>query len=124
MALPFLQVNEFTPMFRPLSAAEALVAELLLQVASNWIRDPQRRPYIADDDPAARLVVFEVVRDSLLYGKYRRFSTFTNTTGHRTEEGAWAADALASLDFTDRHRVMLGISVRAAPVFNFPKCDY
>lgn len=121
MAEPFLTADDFAGMFRPLSDAETEVAGLLVDVASTWIRD--KAPNTAIDDPAAKVVVFEVTRDALLYGKYAVLSSFTQQTGHSVKSGTIDRDEIERF-VTDRHRRMLGIPLRAAPVGHFPVCDY
>lgn len=126
MADPFLGVDDFETQFgRTLSDAESPVAERLLQVVSDWIRGRLAPAELADDDPAARQVVFEVVRDALNYGAFERLSSFQNTTSRRTEAGTFD-EALKVVDdyLTDRHKRLLGIPLRAAPRGSFTKCDY
>lgn len=121
MAAPFLDATTFADMFRPLSDAESEVVEPYLDVVSNWIRD--NKPGVADDDPAAKVVTFEVTRDALLYGDFGPLVSFSNTMGPRTKSGTLDPGAVERF-ITDRHRRMLGIALRAAPAFNFPVCDY
>jgi hypothetical protein len=118
----FLDAAAFAAMFRPLTAAETGQATPLLEVVSKWIRD--NKPGIEYDDPAAKVVVFEVVREALVYGKYRPLSSFQDTTAHRTKAGTF--DPNVALQFiTDRHRAMLGIELTtAAPVGHFKVGDY
>lgn len=114
----FLSIDDFTGRFpRPMTDAETLVATDLLTVASNWIYG--RLPTISSADPAAKTVTFEVVRDAILYGLYARFDSFQNLSLHRTEAGAFSEDVIDQF-VTERHARMLGISLTAAPVFNFP----
>lgn len=108
-------------MFRPLSAAEKLVAAPLLTVVSDWIRD--KKPTVADDDPAAKIVTFEVTRDALLYGEFGPVSSFTKTVGHRTKQAAIDRQAVEKF-INDRHRRMLGIALQAKARGHFPRCDY
>ncbi|ANN98199.1 hypothetical protein [Mycobacteroides abscessus] len=117
----FLGVEAFAAMFRPLSAAETLVATPLLKVVDDWIRE--NKPGVADDDPAAKVVAFEVTRDAMLYGEFGPISSFTKTVGHRTRQASIDRTAIERF-ITDRHRRMLGISLRAKPRGHFPKCDY
>lgn len=117
----FLDVEAFVAMFRPLSAAEKLVATPLLTVVSDWIRD--KKPAIADDDPAAKIVTFEVTRDALMYGEFGPVSSFTKTVGHRTKQAAIDRAAVEKF-IGHRHYRMLGISVQAKARGHFPRCDY
>ena len=122
MTDPYLAIGPFTTQFgRALSDAETPVATRLLQVVSDWIRD--RKPDARQLD--AEQVVFEVVRDALTLGGYERFSSFENTTAHRTERGTFDYAASVLDDFlTDKHKRLLGIPLRAAPRGHFLKCDY
>lgn len=117
----FLDVTAFAAMFRPLTTAETNVATPLLKVVDGWIRD--RKPGIADDDPAAKVVVFQVVRTALIYGKYAGLSSFQDTTGDRTKAGTFDASDVEGF-ITDEHRQMLGLALRAGPRGSFKTCDY
>lgn len=126
MANPFLDVSDFETQFgRILSDADSPVAERLLEVVSDWIRAKVVPRVLADDDPAAQQVVFEVVRDAIAYGALERFKSFSNTTAHRTESGELDEAFKAFDDYlTDRHKRLLGIPLRAAPRGHFVACDY
>ncbi len=120
---PFLSIEDFEEQFRrTLDAGQTAIATRLLQVVSDWIWG---RKSDVDEDAAAQ-VVFEVVRDALLYGDFDKLKSFTNTTADRTESGELDAEAKAVNDYlTPRHRLLLGIgAVRAAPRGSFKKCDY
>ncbi|SHY74731.1 Uncharacterised protein [Mycobacteroides abscessus subsp. bolletii] len=117
----FLDVEAFAAMFRPLSAAEKLVAAPLLTVVSDWIRD--KKPAIADDDPAAKVVTFEVTRDALMYGEFGPVSSFTKTVGHRTKQAAIDREAVEKF-IARRHYRMLGLALQAKARGHFPRCDY
>lgn len=118
---PFIDASAFATMFRPLSAAETAVAAPLLEVVSNWIRE--QKPDIADEDPAAKLVCFEVTRDALVYGKYAGLTDFSETTGRRTKSGTINTAEIERF-VTDRHRRMLGVEILAGPAYSFKPCDY
>jgi hypothetical protein len=126
VADPFLDADEFATQFgRDLSDAEQPQAERLLQVVSDWIRDKLAPAVLADDNPAAQQVVFEVVRDAITFGGYERLKSFTNTTSRRTESGEFDESMKAVDDWlTDRHKRLLGIALRTGPRGYFPKCDY
>jgi hypothetical protein len=112
----FLSIDDFTRrFFRALTDAEKLVAADVLTVASNWIWN--RLPTIASDSPAAKMVVFEVTQDVLLYGMFNRFGSVQNVTAHRTE---MFSDADLKDFITERHARMLGISLVASPAASFP----
>lgn len=122
MAEPFLDIAAFKAEYQgTLSAGETTTASRLLQVASDYIRG------LKDDvdENAAKQVVFEIVRDAAMYGGLERLSSFQNTTSRRTEAGTFDAAVKAVSDYlSDRHKVLLGIPLVAAPAYSFPKCDY
>lgn len=121
MTQPFVSLQDFEASFRPLKASETQTAEWLLQVASDWIRD--RKPDISDGSVAAKLVVTEVVSTALRWNKYGPLSSFTEQTSHSTMSGTFA-DAGTLLDFTDRHRELLGLPIVSPPQYSFPAGDY
>lgn len=123
MADPFLFLSkaQFVDWFRPLSDPESEVVEPYLEVVSTWIRD--NKPDVADDDAAARVVTFEVTRDALLYGDFGPLVSFSKTMGPRSRSGTIDRSAVEKF-VTDRHRRMLGLSVRAGARGHFPRCDY
>ena len=121
MGTPFIVVDDLTESFRTLKATEQQVAEWLIQVASDWIW--QRKPDISASSAAAKLVVTEVVTNALRFGKYGPLRSFTEQTSHSVMSGTFT-DAANNLDFTDRHREMLGIPIKAGPVYSFPVADY
>lgn len=121
MATPFIDVDDFAAAFRALKPAEEQLAEWLLEVASDWIR--QHKPDISTNSVPARLVVTEVVSNALRYNKYQPLSSFTEQTSHSTLSGTFS-DAAQILDFTDRHRDMLGIPIKSPPQYLFPANDY
>lgn len=121
MTAPFLDATAFADMFRPLRAAETAVATPLLQVVSDWIRD--KKPDIANNDQAAIFVCFDIARQELTYGKYSQLSDFSETVGRKNVSGTLNITE-AEQFITDRHRKILGLSIVAAPAFNFPECDY
>ncbi|MGB0971359.1 MAG: hypothetical protein ACPGVG_10400 [Mycobacterium sp.] len=112
----FLDVDGFAEMFRPLSDVEANVAVPLLEVADRWIRD--RKSEIADDDASAKVVVFEIMRSALLYGKYAGLSSFQETTSRSTKAGTLGTADVERF-VTDRHRQMLGLALSPRPAYHF-----
>lgn len=121
MAAPFVDVDEFSETFRTLKPSEQQLTEWLLQIASDWIR--QHKQGVTDDDVAAKLVVTEVVSNALRYNKYGPLSSFTEQTSHSTMSGTFT-DAAKILDFTDRHREILGIPIQSPPQYSFTPNDY
>lgn len=121
MATPFITLEDFVAAFRPLKPAEEQLAEWLLEVASDWIRE--HKPDTAAGSVAAKLVVTEVVSNALRYTKYGPLSSFTEQTSHSVMSGTFT-DAAKFLDFTDRHRELLGIPVVSPPQYSFPAYDY
>ena len=117
----FLDAATFANWAKTPAWASDPVAASLLTVVSDWIRD--KKPDIADDDQAAKVVTFEVTRDALVAGEFGPYSSFTKIVGHRTRQAAIDRSAIEKF-VTDRHRRMLGIALRAGPRGRFPKCDY
>lgn len=122
MADPFLDIAEFTAEYQgTLSAGESTTVGRLLQVVSDWIRG--KKPDV--NETAAKQVVFEVVRDAVMYGALEKLSSFQNITSRRQESGTFDEAAKIVDDYlTDRHKRLLGIPVRVAPRGRFKKCDY
>lgn len=121
MTAPFVSLEDFTASFRPLKDNEEQVAEWLLQVASDWIRD--HKPDTPAGSIAAKLVVTEVVTAALRYNKYGPLLSFTEQTSHSVMSGTFA-EAGGFLEFTDRHKELLGIPKQSAPQYSFPANDY
>lgn len=121
MTAPFVSVEDFVASFRPLKSSEQQFAEWLLEVASDWIRE--HKPDTPEGSVAAKLVVTEVVSNALRYNKYGPLSSFTEQTSHSVMSGTFS-DASRLLDFTERHRELLGIPVMSAPQYSFPANDY
>jgi hypothetical protein len=119
---PFLSIANFQAEYQgTLSAGETTTATRLLQVVSDGIRG--LKPDVNED--AAKQVLFEVVRDAMMYGDLGLLSSFQNITSRRTEAGAFDASARVVNDFlSGRHKRMLGLGASAAPRGYFPKCDY
>lgn len=118
----FLDIGAFTAEYQgALNSGQTVTATRLLEVVSDYIR--LRKEDV--DDTAARQVTFEVVRDAISYGHYERLSSFENETSRRRERGTfdYAVKVLDEL-LTDKHKLILGISRRAAPRGRFTKCDY
>lgn len=113
---PFLDLPTFTGMFRPLSEAEQNLATLLLTAASAWIRDPSRLPDLDSDDPMAKLVVFQVVREALAVpAELVGHIAYERASDDRSEGGTLAAVG-DLLQFTEWHRELLGLSGAAEPI--------
>lgn len=118
----YLSIGEFTAEYPgALSAGETTTATRLLTVVSDGITALK-----ADVDTlAAKQVVFEVVRDAVMYGHLGPLSSFQNITSRRQEAGTFDEAAKAVDDLlTDRQKRILGISRRVSPRGNFPKYDY
>lgn len=116
---PFLSVGDFSVMFpRTLTDGEVTLANLLLEAAAMWIRqaisDAGKDP-LAIDDPMAKLVSYEVVRDALAVpGDLAGHLTYSRATDDRSEAGT-LIQAGGLLDFTDHHRRMLGLTASVLP---------
>ncbi|SBS73779.1 conserved hypothetical protein [uncultured Mycobacterium sp.] len=123
MTAPFLGISDFTTEYQgTLSTGETTTATRLLQVVSDGIRG--LKPDV--DTEAAKQVLFEVVRDAMMYGDLGPLSSFQNITSKRQVSGAFDEGARAVIDYlTTRQRKLLGLDpVQAAPRGYFPKCDY
>lgn len=124
MADPYLDIDEFTAEYQgTLSDGEAVTAGRLLQVVSDGIRALKSDA----DTTAASQVVFEVVRDAMMYGHLGPLSSFTNTTSRRTESGTFADNVVALNDYlTGRQRRLLGLVVSStvSPRGVFTAGDY
>lgn len=120
---PFLTVDQFEALWRPMKdAAETSWAELLLVAASAWIRD--RKPGIAPDDPAAKTVVTAVVKAALLPGDWQGYRSWTRTVDDATT-AAVLANPGAHLDFDAAGAFsLLGISLNPLPVAHFARDDW
>jgi hypothetical protein len=120
---PILGIAAFQALWdgAPLNPAQAQVATLLLQVASNWI--VAQKPGIGPDDPAAKLVAYEVTANALRYGKYASLKSWSRSTLHKMDSGT-LDDPSSALDFTDRHRSLLGLSLRSVPIGSFAVNDF
>jgi hypothetical protein len=105
--------------WRTLSTDEQARATFLISVAEAWIRDPARRPDIADADPIGKHVVVEVVRAAMAAP-----SEFTGHTAYSDTMGPWArsgtlATPAGVLQFLKVHEEMLGISDGPTPTGGF-----
>lgn len=112
---PFLTVDAFQGMVpRTLDESERALATLLLQAATIWIVDPSRRPDLAGvtTDVNAQLVCWDVTWAVLLPGQHRGQTQYSRQAGDRTTSFSLAA-AAAMLDFTDKHKQALGMSMVA-----------
>lgn len=110
---PFLTVDQFQAMVpRTLDATERALADKLLVAAAIWIRDPSRRPDIAADDVNAQLVSWDVTWAVLLPGTHRGQTQYSRQAGDRITSFS-LAQAAAMLDFTDKHKQALGMSMVA-----------
>lgn len=112
---PFLDAAAFATMFGPLKATETALATPLLEVASGWIWE--RKADISQEDPAAKVVVFEVVREAIWYARREGLTDFAFTTGHRSRSGT--ADRRVDDFVTARHKNMLGIGTFTRPAYRF-----
>jgi hypothetical protein len=118
---PFLSISDFQGMFpRLLTDSETALADLLLEAAAMWIRtaitDAGRDP-LAVDDPMAKLVSYEVVRDALAVpGDLAGHLSYMRQSDDRAESGTLAA-AGGLLEFTEHHRKMLGLTGSILPQY-------
>jgi hypothetical protein len=124
LADPFLDITAFKAEYQgTLTTGEQTTATRLLQVVSDGIRG--LKPDV--NTTAAQQVVFEVVRDAIMYGDLGLLSEFTNETSRRKESGKLDESAKMLDDYlTPRQKRYLGITapITAGPRGYFPKCDY
>lgn len=99
-----------------LTERQVLVIESLIQAAGLWIR--KRRPGIADDDLAARLVTQQVVATAFRNLDSVGYTSFSRTVGGMSRSGTLANPG-EWLVFTDFQRQLLGISDGLAPQYYF-----
>ena len=118
MSDPFLTVPELASMWRPMKGAEETAfATLLIMAASNWIRD--KKPFIDDGDPAAKLVVLAVVKAALLPGDWQGVKSWTRTVDDATT-AAVLSNPDAHLDFEAANAYeLLGLARNPFPVGYF-----
>lgn len=123
---PFLNLQAFLELWDgpPLTTQQKAIVTLLLSVASNWIYDnsPQGNT-LSSTDPAAQFVVWDVVSSAVRYQKYSKLSNFSKMTGHRSDGGSFA-DPMNALEFTDNHKLLLGIPLRAVPMSSCQPNDF
>ncbi|NEW27250.1 hypothetical protein [Nocardia cyriacigeorgica] len=123
--MPLLIVDEVMRGWRSLTDEQQADAQLLIDAAVAWVRDPERRPDIADDDPVGKRVVLEVVRAALAAGP-----DFTNHVSYADTMGPWSTSGTLAtpagvLIFSEAHERMLGISSDPVPRGDFgDPCDY
>lgn len=119
---PFLDAAGFQALFaRTLTARESALARLLCQAAANWIRREAGDLPLSSTE--AKLVTFDVVSAALARpAEYAGFREVTRTTDDRTL-GYTLESAAALLEFTDRHRDQLGLSMSARPVVEVDPID-
>lgn len=123
---PFLSVDDFQGMFRPLSPAERNLVGLLVQAAADWIRDPARLPGLAVSDTRsvqAKLVTFDVVKAALgPAGTDSRVRSYTSSVNDRTTTITYN-EAADLLEFDDTHLNLLGLITVAEPRATFDDFD-
>lgn len=123
---PFLDLSGFTALWDgpPLTGQQQAIVTLLLQVASRWIytNGPQGAT-LPQDDPTAQFVVWDVVSSSVRYQRYSKLASFSRTTGHRMDGGSFT-DPMRALEFTDNHKLLLGIPLRAVPMASCRPNDF
>lgn len=119
---PFLSVDDFAGMFRPLSTAERNLVALLVQAAADWIRNDSRLPGLLASDPLAvqaKIVTFDVVSSVLgPAGTDPRVKSHTSTVNDRTTTITYN-EAASLLEFDERHLAMLGLPMTVEPRATF-----
>lgn len=109
---PFLTVDEFAAEYGTLTSYQRNQATDLLLAATIWIQ--ARVPVTSIYYNNAKLVCYEVTAAAIRLAPVTGLTQFSATTGHKTESGS-LADPLAVLEFTDRHRELLGLPLVAEP---------
>lgn len=123
---PFLDLTGFQALWDgpPLTTQQKAIATLLLGVASQWIYNngPQGQA-LPQSDPTAQFVVWDVVSSAVRYQKYSKLASYSKTTGHRMDGGSFT-DPMKALEFTDNHKMMLGIPLSALPMTSCRANDF
>ncbi|PIJ36739.1 hypothetical protein BMW24_003485 [Mycobacterium heckeshornense] len=123
---PFLDLQGFLALWDgpPLTVQQQAIVTLLLQVASQWIyaNGPQGAG-LPSTDPTAQFVVWDVVSSAVRYQRYSKLSQFSRTVGHRVEGGSFD-DPMKALQFTDNHKMLLGIPLEALPMSSCRPNDF
>lgn len=123
---PFLNLAGFQALWDgpPLTTQQQAITTLLLGVASNWIYNngPQGQS-LPQTDPTAQFVVWDVVSSAVRYQRYSKLASFSRTTGHRMDGGSFT-DPMKALEFTDNHKLLLGIPLRALPMTSCQRDDF
>lgn len=114
----FAQTTDVSATWRTLNAAQTAYASLLLDAAALWIRN--KKPGIADGDPAARIVSIQVVRDALQRDVFGGSPSGTRTYGKKTESWTTArtatiAELAQTLVFGPYQLQLLGIFQPTGP---------
>lgn len=121
--MALVEVTDVMRGWRTLDADEQADAQLLIDAAIAWLRDPDRRPDIADEDPIAKRIVIEVVRSAMsVSSDFHGHTSYTDTMGPWTQAGTLATP-VGTLMFTAAHERMLGISSQPQPRGEFGDPD-
>ncbi|MDL9938687.1 Gp19/Gp15/Gp42 family protein [Gordonia sp. ABSL1-1] len=121
----FLTSVELADAWRPLSSAEAALADTLLASVGQQIRDRYQRVRntpIADDDPTARSVSIDVVKTAMTTGAYPGHLSYQRVEGPRSKTGTLASPG-GSVVITDWHWRQLGLFSAAMPAACFDGYD-
>lgn len=124
---PIMSKADFVARFRPLDSVEDLLADDLLDAASEEIRQRFADAGVTLDEQSkrVRLVVLEVVRSALrtAAGDFGGLSEFSVTTDDATELRRFFNPSDA-LQFTEDHWIRLGLNMFPGPRGCFPVDDY
>lgn len=123
---PFLDLAGFQALWDgpPLTLQQQTITTLLLQVASTWIyNNGPQGPSLPQTDPTAQFVVWDVVSSAVRYQRYSKLASFSRTTGHRMDGGSFT-DPMKALEFTDNHKLLLGIPLRSVPMTSCRPNDF
>lgn len=115
---PFLDLAGFEALWDgpALTTRQQAIVTMLLQVASQWIyNNGPQGANLPSSDPTAQFVVWDVVSSAVRYQKYSKLASYSKTTGHRIDGGTFD-DPMRALEFSDNHKMLLGIPLRAVPM--------
>ncbi|WP_280410693.1 hypothetical protein [Nocardia asiatica] len=117
--MPLVTVDDVARGWLDLDTDQRADAELLIAAAEQWIRHPDRRPDVPEDDPIAKRVVLEVVRTALAPpAEFTGHTSYSDTMGPWAQSGTLATPA-GTLVFTEAHAQLLGITSTAGPSWHF-----
>lgn len=124
----FATPDELAAEWRPLTTAERAAATSHLDTVAALIRSAFAdhlglSEVPADKLTAARSVSIDIVKTALATGMWPGHTSYSRTEGPRSKSGTLASPG-GSLTLSEWHRDLLGLPVRPAPAWCFPRDDY